>query len=224
MIQFHDYDPTHPFDVTNEKHIITDYKITLNYTPLKGSVSISGYTEDSTGTLANAAFYIDYDEENNYRSANQIVRFSPDAEGKEVSISYKGVSTLLRAKHLNEIKDYMERGVPLLVANMIIAHESALIGYFDDRINGLTAAIKEVSDSVASVAAALGGLGGDGRQEEQSGSYDGGDIGDDGDLIIYDGGDIDVEEPTVQENTVINDGGNLDEEEEDTVIYDGGEI
>ena len=119
MIQFHDYDPTHPFDVTNEKHIITDYKITLNYTPLKGSVSISGYTEDSTGTLANAAFYIDYDEENNYRSANQIVRFSPDAEGKEVSISYKGVSTLLRAKHLNEIKDYMERGVPLLVANMI---------------------------------------------------------------------------------------------------------
>ena len=206
MIQFHDYDPTHPFDVTNEKHIITDYKITLNYTPLKGSVSISGYTEDSTGTLANAAFYIDYDEENNYRSANQIVRFSPDAEGKEVSISYKGVSTLLRAKHLNEIKDYMERGVPLLVANMLIAHESALIGYFDDRINGLTAAIKEVSDSVASVAAALGGVGGG----SSSDIYDGGNIGDDGDTT-HDGGTVDTEEP-------------VSTDEEVTVIYDGGEI
>ena len=223
MIKFKDYDPAHPFDVVDEKHIITDYKITLNYTPLKGSVSISGYTEDSTGTLANTAFYIDYDEENNYRSANQIVRFSPDAEGKEVSISYKGVSTLLRAKHLNEIKDYMERGVPLLVANMIIAHESALIGYFDNRINGLTAAIKEVSESVASVAAALGGEGGGSHHEGQSGSYDGGDIGDDGDLIIYDGGDVDVDEPT-KDDTVTNDGGNLDDEDDDTVIYDGGEI
>ena len=160
MIQFHDYDPTHPFDVTNEKHVITDYKITLNYTPLKGSVSISGYTEDSTGTLANAAFYIDYDEENNYRTANQVVRFSPDAEGKEVTVSYKGVSTLLRAKHLNEIKDFMERGASEQAANILVAHESALIGYFDYRISGLTAAIKEVSESVASVAAALGGVGG----------------------------------------------------------------
>ena len=160
MIEFKDYDPNHPFDVIGEKHTITDYKITLNYTPLKGSVSISGYTEDSTGTLANAAFYIDYDEENNYRTANQVVRFSPDAEGKEVTVSYKGVSTLLRAKHLNEIKDFMERGASEQAANILVAHESALIGYFDYRISGLTAAIKEVSESVASVAAALGGVGG----------------------------------------------------------------
>lgn len=160
MIEFHDYDIKHPFEVVGEKHIVTDNKITLNYAPLKGSVSIGGFSEDTTGTLAAAAFYIAYDEENDYRSADQIVRFSSEAEGTEVKVNYQGVSTLLRAKHMNEIKDYMERGAPTMVANMLIAHESALVGYFESRINGLVEAINEVNKSVADVAAALGGLGG----------------------------------------------------------------
>ena len=34
MIEFHDYDPAHPFDVFGEKHIIQGSKITLDYVPL----------------------------------------------------------------------------------------------------------------------------------------------------------------------------------------------
>ena len=78
----------------------------------------------------------------------------------------------------------------------------------------IAAAILRLAEAVAGV------KGGEGGDE----SYDGGDIGDDGDVTVYDGGDVDVDEPITQDETVINDGGNLDEEDEDIVVYDGGEI
>lgn len=116
MIEFHDYDILHPFSVVGEKHVVTGRKIILNYAPLKGSVNIVGYTEDTSLPLVNSSFYIDYDEENNYRAANQIVQFSADPEGKEVIVNYRGVSTLLRAKHLNEITDALQE-----IRNAILA-------------------------------------------------------------------------------------------------------
>lgn len=157
MIEFHDYDIYHPFQIVDEKHVVTDGKIVLNYAPLKGSVTIADYTEDVTGRLSYATFYIDYNEEDNYRAANQIVRFSPDAEGHEVTITYKGVSTLLRAKHMNEIKDFMEHGASEMVAKLLVAHESALVNYLNARLEEVTAALVEIKNAILTVTEEGGG-------------------------------------------------------------------
>ena len=47
MIEFHDYDPAHTFDVFGEKHIIQNSKVTLDYVPLKGSVGVRIKKEQS---------------------------------------------------------------------------------------------------------------------------------------------------------------------------------
>ena len=127
MIEFHDYDPAHPFPVTSEKHIIRDSRITLDYVPLKGSVSIEGFRECSACSPGPGEFYIEYGDEDEYRTANQIVHFSAGYEGLLVTADYQGVSTILRARHMNEIKKFMEFGASELAARMIIAHEEAMM-------------------------------------------------------------------------------------------------
>ena len=108
MIEFHDYDPAHPFDVFGEKHIIRNNKITLDYVPLKGSETIEGFMESTTGTPQQGEYNIEYGDEDNYRTADQVVHFPDGYEGLLVTVDYKGVSTILRAKHMNEIKRFME--------------------------------------------------------------------------------------------------------------------
>ena len=111
MIEFHDYDPANPFAVTGETQTIADGKVTLNYTPLQGSVSITGFTETTSKTPAKGEFYIDYSAGTEYRMATQVVVFNTADNGTTVTASYSGVSTLIRAKHFNEIKSFMEGAV-----------------------------------------------------------------------------------------------------------------
>ena len=100
--QFRNYNPSAPFPVTETKTIENDC-ITLDYAPLEGSVSIDGFRENMDGSrLALYEFSINYNSIDNYRQADQVVRFSDGAHnGTVVTIVYQGVSTLLRAEHLN---------------------------------------------------------------------------------------------------------------------------
>lgn len=108
MQTFHDYDIKNPFDVTAESQTITDGKVTLNYTPLQGSVTITGFTENTSGTPAKGEFYIDYAVNSQYRMATQVVKFNTEDNGTTVSVTYKGVSTIIFARHMNEIKEFIE--------------------------------------------------------------------------------------------------------------------
>ena len=115
MQTFHDYDIKNPFDVTAESQTITDSKVTLNYTPLQGSVTITGFTENTSGTPAKGEFYIDYAVNSQYRMATQVVKFNTEDNGTTVSVTYKGVSTIIFARHMNEIKEFIE-SVPITYA------------------------------------------------------------------------------------------------------------
>ena len=108
MITFYDYDPSSPFVVSNELQTITNGKVRLNYTPLKNSIVIPGFTQATTSSPGETEFYVDYQDSSEYRLATQYVYFSSSKNGLTVSISYQGVSTLILAKHFNEIKNYME--------------------------------------------------------------------------------------------------------------------
>lgn len=156
MIVFHDYDPAHPFAVTAEKHIIQDGQITLNYAPLQGSVTINGFTEDTTGALPLGTFYIDYGAEDNYRTADQKVHFPAGYNGIAVTVDYKGVSTMLRAKHMNEIREFMERGASELAARIIAQHEQNILDALAEHCGHITSALREISEAIA----AKGGEGG----------------------------------------------------------------
>ena len=152
MISYHDYDPAHPFDVFGEKHIIRDCKITLDYVPLKGSVTIEGFTESTTGSPERGEFYIEYGDEDNYRTANSIVRFPEGYEGYMVTVDYKGVSTILRAKDLNEIKSFIEHGASELAARIIVLHEQSLMdewrAIFSEHCDHVCRALEEIRDAV----------------------------------------------------------------------------
>jgi len=143
MIEFHDYDPAHPFAVNAETHIIRDNKVTLNYAPLKGSVNIDGWTEDETGELPQGTFFINYGEKENYRTADQIVHFPSGYDGIAVTVDYQGVSTLLRAEHMNEIK---------LAARIIAEHEQliidALIQALDEHCGHITHALDNIAEAI----------------------------------------------------------------------------
>lgn len=158
MIEFHDYDPSHPFDVT-EKRIIANNKVTLNYAPLKGSVAISGLVEDFSGSVPQGTFFINYGDEDNYRSADQIVHFPEGYDGAAVTISYKGVSTLLRAEHMNEIKSFIEKGAGELAARIIAEHEQFMADKYNElfeiHCKHICAELKEIKQAIA----ALGGGG-----------------------------------------------------------------
>ncbi|WP_295157099.1 hypothetical protein [Selenomonas sp. AE3005] len=126
MIEYHDYDPQKPFSVTGETHIILDNTITLNYTPLKGSVVIGGFVEVASGDeLKSGEFCINYDEANAYRNADQKVHFGGKLDGQQVSVDYKGVSTLIRSQDLNEIKAFMESGAQSLIKEETDKHNKS---------------------------------------------------------------------------------------------------
>ena len=80
----------------------------------------------------------------------------------------------------------------------------------------IAAALLKVAEAMESV---KGGEGG-----ESTGVYDGGNIGEEGETTTYDGGDVDVDETIRAGDTSVNDGGSLDEEDEEVVVFDGGEI
>ena len=157
MIEFKDYDPAHPFAVTAERHIIRDGKITLNYAPLKGSVSIDGFSEDATGTLPAGTFYVYYGEEDNYRTADQVVHFPAGYDGIAVTVTYKGVSTMLRAEHMNEIREFMEHGASELCARIIAEHEQNMMEALAEHCGHIVSALRELSEAIT----ASGGAGGE---------------------------------------------------------------
>lgn len=113
MIKFHDYNPDKPFKVEGEFHDVSDGKIILNYTPKQGTViaTVDGkkLTESATDTPKAGEFYIDYAAESDYKQATQTVLFNEADNGKRVQFDYEGVSTLIRAEHMNEIRDFMNR-------------------------------------------------------------------------------------------------------------------
>lgn len=148
MQTFHDYNPANPWPIEGESHIIENGTITLDYAPLKGSVSIAGFLEIGTAPVPEGRFFIRYDDENQYRAADQIVHFSEAHNGQTVTVSYQGVSTLVRAKHFNEIKDFMEIGCPTLIARMMVAHESAMYNAMAEQCAHLTEAIGQLAESL----------------------------------------------------------------------------
>ena len=111
MIKFHDYNPAEPFAVENEFHDIADGKVVLNYTPKKGTVKVKlDGVEAIEATSSNpeaGQFYIDYAVSSDYRMATQQVVFNASDNGKRAVFDYQGVSTLIRAEHFNEIRDFM---------------------------------------------------------------------------------------------------------------------
>ena len=152
MISYHDYDPVHPFDVFGEKHIIRDCKIILDYVPLKGSVTIEGFTENTTGSPGRGEFYIEYGDEDNYRTADSVVHFSEGYEGYMATVDYQGVSTILRAKDLNEIKLFMEQGASELAARIIVLHEQSVMDewrtIFSEHCSHVCDALDEIREAI----------------------------------------------------------------------------
>ena len=109
---FYNYDPSNPWTVTNESHTVAaNGTVRLTYVPLKGSVTIPGYTETTNVSPGSTEFYIDYQDSTAYRTAQGVVQFNVSAASAVVSISYQGVSQLLLAEHMNEIKTYIDASV-----------------------------------------------------------------------------------------------------------------
>ncbi len=112
MLKFHDYDPSKPFPVKEERHYIEGGEVFLDYTPKAGTLQITSAdgTEFKlvTGEPKEGEFFINYEEGSQYKLANQKVTFSEADNGKKISCDYEGVSTLIKAKHMNEIKDFMD--------------------------------------------------------------------------------------------------------------------
>lgn len=152
VYEFIDWNPENPTPITGERHIIEDGKIRLNHAPLKGSVVIQGFSEDSTGFTPSGTFFIRYGESDNYRTADQYVHFNPEANGLLVTVSYQAVSTLIRAEHFNEINRFMELGVQEIVAKMLIEHEERMAARWETMLEThckhIVAAIKSTINGI----------------------------------------------------------------------------
>ncbi len=89
-----------------------------------------------------------------------MVHFPEGYDGVALTVTYKGVSTLLRAEHMNEMKAFMERGASELAARIIAEHEQRMMDLVKDILalhcSHITTALQEIRDSIA----ALGGEGG----------------------------------------------------------------
>lgn len=111
MIKFHDYNPSKPFEVRGEWHYVDKGEVTLNYTPMQGSMKVflDGVeaTESNSKSVEAGQFYIDYSADSDYKMATQKVYFNKSDNGKRATFDYSGVSTLIFAKHFNEIRDFM---------------------------------------------------------------------------------------------------------------------
>ena len=141
MKTFYDYDLDHPFDVVGEKQTIKEGKIRLDYIPQVGTVSIEGFTESENTDVSGNKFFIDYSVTSRYRMATGFVTFDTKHDGEEVTINYKGVSTLVLAKHMNEIKEFMEN----------------FKDEIDSRIQNVIGSAPDSLDTLQELADALGG-------------------------------------------------------------------
>lgn len=166
MQKFYDYDVDHPFDVVDEIQIIEDGKIRLKYTPLQGSVSIAGFKEVLTSPNV-GEFYINYQAGSQYRMADQIVSFDSADNGKEIKISYRGVSTLILAQHLNELSTLLQNTltgsfdldktnvtVTAVEGNKLTVDSPVKVGYvytMTDDINSEKVKVLAFEDGVATV-------------------------------------------------------------------------
>jgi len=110
---FHDHSPAAPWHVTDEPaHIIDSLGyVRLIYKPKKDSpstVAIAGFTETTNSSPGLTEFYIDYQDQTQYRTATQLVKFNLSQVGNSISAIYLGVGQRLYADNLNEIKSHVE--------------------------------------------------------------------------------------------------------------------
>lgn len=123
MQKFYDYNPAAPFSVKEEGHYVENGKVELNYTPKQGTVKVllDGVeaTESSSANPGSGQFYIDYAVSSNYRMAEQVVVFNESDNGRRAVFDYEGVSTLIKAKHFNEIRDFMNSYNDDRAANLV---------------------------------------------------------------------------------------------------------
>ena len=180
MIEFHDYDPAHPFPVASEQHIIQDSKITLDYVPLKYSITIEGFRENTTGSPQMGEYYVEYGDADNYRSADQVVHFPDGYDGLMVAVAYQGVSTILRATHMNEIKTFMENGASELAARIIVLHEEAMMEtwkeIFSEHCNHICHALNDIRAAIGSESIGSDNIADDEEADEMMDEFIPGDV------------------------------------------------
>ena len=107
---FKDHDPENPWVVTGESHVI-DSKgiISLEYIPLNGSISMDYFTfTNNQLSISSQQFYIDYSVATDYKGATGKVYFNPVNAGTKVIVAYQGVSQLIKAAYMNEVKSHVE--------------------------------------------------------------------------------------------------------------------
>ena len=111
MQKFYDYNPGKPFHVEGEWHYVKDGKVDLNYTPKEGTLTVlldgEQISESDSVSPNPGQFFINYSTVTNYRMAEQVVIFNEADNGKRATFEYDGVSTLIKARHFNEIRDFM---------------------------------------------------------------------------------------------------------------------
>lgn len=156
MIEFHDFDPANPYSIENERHTISGNMITLDHLPQMGSVVIEGFTEVTTVPSA-GEYRVDYGYNNNYRTSMQAIYFAAGYDGMEIAVSYNGIGTLLRAKHINELRRFMETGASELAARMLVNFKESMAEILETHCQHLALAINEVARAIASGSGGWGG-------------------------------------------------------------------
>lgn len=136
MQAFKDHDPSNPWSVTGESHVIdSNGKVRLNYVPLLGSVTISGYTETTVSSPGLTEFYIDYQAATSYRTALGYVQFSLSAAGAAVSVNYSGVSQVLWASTMEEVRTHVGNDAVHFAQNDIRVYPYQMYGFNDFQAN-----------------------------------------------------------------------------------------
>lgn len=108
MKYFHEFNPLQPFNHEESLQILNN-RVRLSYIPLKDSVSIQGFLQESIlGDVKANSFWCDYRDYDGYRSANGEIFFDSSKNGDVVNIKYLGVGTVLRADDMNEIADRLD--------------------------------------------------------------------------------------------------------------------
>lgn len=108
MKYFHEFNPLQPFNHEESLQILNN-RVRLSYIPLKDSVSIQGFLQESIlGDVKSNSFWCDYRDYDGYRSANGELFFDSSKNGDVVNIKYLGVGTVLRADDMNEIADRLD--------------------------------------------------------------------------------------------------------------------
>jgi len=106
---FKNYDPNNPFTPPAKTYTVGgDGKVRLDYIPKKGTVTITDYTETTNPMPGAGQFYIDYQDNTQYKMAMGYVVFAVSAAGQQVAPSYQAVGQLLWAEHLEVVRQHVE--------------------------------------------------------------------------------------------------------------------